>query len=204
MFYRTNLSVTSGLLGLVSLVTAQPCDIYAAGNTPCVAAFSTTRALYSKYNGNLYQVKRGSDNATQVIKPKAAGGVANAATQDTFCQSTTCLITIIYDQSGRGNHLTQGTPGGAAHVYDNLAPATGAPVMVNGSKAYGVFIQPGTGYRQDKTSGIATYDQPEGMYAVLDGTHWNSNCCFDFGNVEVGDNLDNGPGKLSNGMNLTT
>ncbi|NED81091.1 alpha-L-arabinofuranosidase, partial [Streptomyces sp. SID11233] len=28
-----------------------PCDLYAAGGTPCVAAHSTTRALFSSYNG---------------------------------------------------------------------------------------------------------------------------------------------------------
>src|ERR1700742_4361977 len=40
--------------------TQEPCDIYAAANTPCVAAHSTTRALYAAYNGPLYQVKRAS------------------------------------------------------------------------------------------------------------------------------------------------
>jgi len=38
-----------------------PCDIYAAANAPCVAAHSTTRALYSSYHGPLYQVLRQSD-----------------------------------------------------------------------------------------------------------------------------------------------
>ena len=37
---------------------SRPCDIYAAGNTPCVAAHSTVRALFGSYSGNLYQVKR--------------------------------------------------------------------------------------------------------------------------------------------------
>jgi hypothetical protein len=44
-----------------------PCDIYAAAGTPCVAAHSTTRALYAAYNGPLYQVKRASDGATTNI-----------------------------------------------------------------------------------------------------------------------------------------
>ena len=35
----------------------------------------------------------------------AAGGVANAASQDSFCAGTTCVITVVYDQSGRGNDL---------------------------------------------------------------------------------------------------
>ena len=105
--------------------TTGPCDIYAAGGTPCVAAHSTTRALYGAYNGALYQVRRSSDNATRDIGVLSAGGYANAATQDSFCAGTTCLITIIYDQSGRNNHLTQAPPGGfsgpAAGGYDNLA-----------------------------------------------------------------------------------
>src|SRR2546429_3190565 len=35
-----------------------PCDIYAAAGDPCVAAHSTTRALYATYDGPLYQVLR--------------------------------------------------------------------------------------------------------------------------------------------------
>src|SRR5437016_10886797 len=41
-----------------------PCDIYAAAGDPCVAAHSTTRALYAGYNGPLYQVLRQSDGKT--------------------------------------------------------------------------------------------------------------------------------------------
>src|SRR6266540_4108977 len=82
--------------------TQGPCDIYASGGTPCVAAHSTTRALYGAYNGSLYQVRRSSDNATRDIPPLSAGGVADATVQDSFCAGTTCLITVIYDQSGRG------------------------------------------------------------------------------------------------------
>jgi hypothetical protein len=185
------------LVGSGSLVSAAagPCDLYASGGTPCIAAHSTTRALYGAFTGSLYQVKRGSDGATTNIAPLSAGGVANAGTQDKFCANTTCLITIIYDQSGRGNHLTQ-APGGAfkgpeANGYDNLAAADGAPVTLNGQKAYGVFVSPGTGYRNNRVSGSAVGDAPEGMYAVLDGTHYNNGCCFDYGNAETS-NTDTG------------
>src|SRR5665811_1330244 len=69
---------------------AGPCDIYAAAGDPCVAAHSTTRAMYASYNGPLYQVMRLSDNALKdigvvapVAKPfPAAGGYADAAAQD--------------------------------------------------------------------------------------------------------------------------
>jgi hypothetical protein len=172
-----------------------PCDIYAAGGTPCVAAHSTTRALYGSYSGSLYQVRRSSDNATTNIGVLTAGGVANAAAQDSFCSGTTCVITIIYDQSGRGNNLTQAPAGGAAGGPDNLAIATAAPTTLNGQKAYGVFVAPGTGYRDDRTSGIATGDNPEGEYAIFDGTHYNGGCCFDYGNAETNNN-DDGNGTM--------
>ncbi|KAF1343531.1 alpha arabinofuranosidase [Delphinella strobiligena] len=192
-------SLHLGLVAMGSLVLAGPCDIYSSGNTPCVAAHSTTRALYSAYSDALYQVKRGSDSTSKDISPVSAGGVANAAAQDTFCASTTCLITIIYDQSGNGNHLSQAPPGGFdgpdTNGYDNLASAIGAPVTLNGNKAYGVFVSPGTGYRNDQTTGIATDDESEGMYAVLDGTHYNDACCFDYGNAETS-NTDTGSGHM--------
>ncbi|MBE1495835.1 hypothetical protein H4696_002935 [Amycolatopsis lexingtonensis] len=179
--------------------TQGPCDLYAAGGTPCVAAHSTTRALYGAYNGALYQVRRASDNATRDVGVLSAGGVANAATQDSFCAGTTCLITVIYDQSGRGNHLTQAPPGGfsgpAAGGYDNLANAAAAPITVGGQKAYGVFVAPGTGYRNNNATGTATGDQPEGMYAIFDGTHYNGGCCFDYGNAER-NSRDNGNGTM--------
>jgi non-reducing end alpha-L-arabinofuranosidase len=189
---------------LVGVGTSQaagqgPCDIYAAGGTPCVAAHSTTRALYGAYSGPLYQVRRSSDNTTRDIAPLAAGGVANAAAQDSFCANTTCLITVIYDQSGRNNRLTQAPPGGfsgpAPGGYDNLANATAAPITVGGQKAYGVYVAPGTGYRNNNTNGIATGDQPEGMYAIFDGTHYNGGCCFDYGNAER-NSRDNGNGTM--------
>ncbi|KAJ7778127.1 alpha-L-arabinofuranosidase [Mycena metata] len=186
----------SSLLALVlvaQLVAAAPCDIYASGGTPCVAAHSTTRALFSAYSGSLYQVQRASDSGTINIAPLSAGGVANAAAQDSFCAGTTCVITTIFDQTGRSNHLTQAPAGGAAGGPDNLAAADGAPVTLNGQKAYGVFISPGTGYRNDKTNGIATGDAAEGLYAVFDGTHFNGGCCFDYGNAETSaDDTGNG------------
>src|SRR4051812_21828146 len=97
-----------------------PCDVYAAGGSPCVAAHSTTRALYAAYDGPLYQVLRQSDGKTRdigVVKPSAgpapdAGGYADAAAQDSFCANTYCWITTIYDQSGKSNHLVQPPRGG--------------------------------------------------------------------------------------------
>ena len=198
----TVVGLIAGSLGLLGISTTPaqaagqgPCDIYAAGGTPCVAAHSTIRALYGSYNGNLYQVRRASDNATLNIGVLSAGGYANAAAQDSFCAGTSCVITIIYDQSGRGNNLTQAPGGGAAGGPDNLANASALPLTVAGHHVYGVYIPSGTGYRDDNTSGIATGDNPEGEYAIFDGTHFNGGCCFDYGNAETNNN-DNGAGHM--------
>ena len=97
---RTTLSL------LVGSAFAGPCDIYGAAGTPCVAAHSTTRALYSAYNGPLYQVKRKDTNATQDIGVLSAGGYANSAAQDAFCAGATakCVIQRIYDQVRAAPH----------------------------------------------------------------------------------------------------
>src|SRR5579862_992528 len=127
-----------------------PCDIYAAAGDPCVAAHSTTRALYASYNGPLYQVLRQSDGRTVDIgvvqaSGSDAGGYANAAEQDTFCANTYCWITTIYDQSPKHNHLTQAPRGGfsgpAMGGFNNIPVADMAPITIMGHKVYGAFIE---------------------------------------------------------------
>ena len=181
-----------------------PCDFYAAGGTPCVAAHSTTRALYASYNGPLYQVMRLSDSAKQNIGVVPAtstdpGGYADSAAQDAFCANTTCVITKVYDQSPEHNNLTQAPRGNfsgpALGGQNNLPIATMAPVTVSGHKVYGVYIEPGMGLRDNNTNGIAVDDQPEGMYMIVDGTHFNDGCCFDYGNAEI-DSHDDGDGTM--------
>ena len=181
-----------------------PCDIYAAGGTPCAAAYSTTRALYGSYTGPLYQVMRVSDGATKnigVVRASGtdAGGYANSAQQDAFCANATCLISKIYDQSPNHNDLTQAPRGAfsgpALGGQNNLPVATMAPVTLSAHKVYGVFIEPGMGLRNNNTTGIAVDDQPEGMYMMVDGTHFNDGCCSDFGNAEI-DSHDDGNGTM--------
>ena len=188
--------VTVGVgVGSASAATQEPCDIYAAAGTPCVAAHSTTRALYAAYDGALYQVRRASDSTTTDIYPLSAGGAANAATQNSFCSGTTCVITEIFDQSGNGNNLTDAPAGGAAGGPDGLANATAAPTTVEGQPVYGVYIAAGDGYRDDSTKNIATGNNSEGEYDVLDGTHYDGGCCFDYGNAET-NNDDDGDGTM--------
>ena len=179
-------------------ITPRPCDLYAS-TTPCVAAFSTTRALYSAYTGPLYQVTRQSDKAHTNIG-LLPDGYANAAAQDTFCANTSCTITKLYDQSPNQNDLTPAPPGGAArgpgpNGYDISAVANALPVIVAGHKVYGVAISPGMGYRNDSPKQTAVNGQPEGVYMVTSTLHLNQKCCFDFGNAET-NNLDNRAGHM--------
>jgi len=184
-----------------------PCDVYAAAGAPCAAAHSSTRALYASYKGPLYQVLRQSDGKTLdigVVPPVATpvpdpGGYANAAAQDAFCANTYCWITILYDQSPKRNHLIQAPRGGfsgpAMGGFNNLPVADMAPVTLMGHKVYGVFIAPGMGLRQNDTKGTAVDDQAEGQYWVINGHHYNSGCCFDYGNAET-DSRDDGNGTM--------
>ena len=49
------------LLSAAIKATERPCDIYAAGGTPCVAAHSVVRSLYAAYTGKpLYTLSRAS------------------------------------------------------------------------------------------------------------------------------------------------
>ncbi|KAE9017016.1 putative alpha-L-arabinofuranosidase B [Phytophthora rubi] len=180
---------------LLGAASAAPCDIYNAAKTPCVAAHSTVRSLLDAYTDPMYQVKRASDSKTLDIKPLKAGGIADAASQDTFCQGTTCVISIIYDQSGKGNHLTSAPAGGAKNSPDDPSRADRLPVTIGMEKAYGVYIDAGNGYRNDNTTGIPIGDDAEAIYMVADGTHYNQYCCFDYGNAET-DNKDDGAATM--------
>ncbi|WP_340110966.1 arabinofuranosidase catalytic domain-containing protein [Maribellus mangrovi] len=182
-----------------------PCDIYTENDCPCVAAHSTTRALYASYNGPLYQIMRQSDGKTLDIGVVQAsegdpGGYADAAAQDEFCKDTYAWITILYDQSGNGNHLIQAPRGGTGRPtamggFNSLPMADMAPVTVMGHKVYGIFIEPGMGLRQNDPKGTAVDDQAEGQYWVINGHHYNNGCCYDYGNAEI-DSRDDGDGTM--------
>lgn len=184
-------------------VTARPCDIFAA-TTPCVAAYSTTRALFRNYTGPLYEVTRKSDD-TSINVGLLPDGYADVAGQNSFCAQSICTISKIYDQSPSHNDLTPAPPGGAMPGFGRLgfdfpAVADALPVTVQGHHIYGIAIGPGLGYRNDKPVGTAVSGQPEGVYMVTSATHVNPRCCFDFGNAEVND-LDNNAGHMD-AMNI--
>jgi hypothetical protein len=167
-------------------ITQEPCDILSSAGDPCVAAYSSVRALYSSYNGSLYRVQRASDGSSTDIGLLAAGGYANAAAQDSFCAGTVCTVTKIYDQSSQHNDLTIAVVG-TAGSGDFGVRADSLPITAGGNRAYGLLFTAGTGYRKMTGTGVATNGQAESMYAVIGGTYitQNDRCCFDFGNAET-------------------
>ncbi|WP_426502374.1 lectin [Dactylosporangium sp. McL0621] len=187
-------AIAAGAVALLAPVTGahaaspQVCDIYASGGTPCIGAHSTTRALFAAYNGPLYQVQRGSDHAYTDVGLLAAGGVANAAAQDTFCANTSCTITKIYDQSTNHNDLPISWggfwKGPGPNGADVGADAKALPLMVGGQRAYGVKVNQGVGYRIDHAKNAPTGAQPEGIYMVTSSNYVNQWCCFDYGSGE--------------------
>ena len=165
-------SAALALLGAAAAAAAPgPCDILTSAGNPCVAAHSTTRALYAAYAGPLYEVTRAADNATFAVPVLAPGGFANKPAHDAFCPALDCVISVVYDQSPQGNHLLQ---------RHKLVNASQHPITVGGgTPVYGMWIDPGYGYHVDQTTGIATGNDPESIYAVMSGTHYNGACCFE-------------------------
>jgi len=170
-----------------------PCDIYASAGTPCVAAHSMTRSLFANYSGPLYLVQRSSDLASDVVVVKE--GLAAVASQDAFCAGTNCTVTRIFDQTERGNHLNRAPWGGASKHSERGVNAARHKLSVGGRTVYGAYFEGGMGYRCDSTWGVATGNDPETMYMVTAGRHYNGGCCFDYGNAEI-DALDHGKGTM--------
>jgi len=181
-----------------------PCDIYAAASTPtpCAAAYSMVRALSSKYTGPLYQVRKdssstnaGTGGSTMDIG-MTADGYGDSAAQDAFCGTTTCTVSILYDQSGNKNDLKSapaGPTGNGARSGDPdyESTATKLSITAGGHKVYALYMQQYEGYRTPLNkagTNVPTKQASEGIYELADGTHAGSQCCWDFGNVTTNPN----------------
>lgn len=192
----------AGLL-LASAAAAAPCDILAA-SAPCVGAFSTLRALFSAYAGDLYTIQRASDNATLPIGLLRPGGWVNTSGQDAFCAGSSCVIYRILDQSNHSNDLLPAPPGGTGRHFDHGVNASRLPVTLpDGSRGFGALFESGKygvnqGYRIDVTNGVAQGNNAETIYMVTSGSQpefFDNHCCMDFGNAEK-NNLDTGEGSM--------
>jgi hypothetical protein len=189
---------TGGTTGTGGTTTAAdgPCDIYTTAGQPCAAAYSMIRVLSKGYTGPLYQVRSGSSamNTGSGGTTKDIGsvnGFADTATQDAFCTGTTCTVSLLYDQTGNGNALQTGSPGGTAGgtysaTTDFESSATKKSLTVGGHKVYALYMNAREGYRTPlgvKGKNVPLGNVPEGIYELADGTHTGTACCWDFGNV---------------------
>lgn len=174
----------------------RPCDIYAAANMPCGAAYSMVRSLSSTYSGPLYQVRNGS-SATNTGTGGSVkdimmldDGYADSASQDTFCTST-CSVSKLYDQSGNGNDLIRGSGGPSGNGTrsdkdDYEAVANKISVTAGGHRVYALWVQQYGGYRTAlnvTAKGVPIGNKDQGIYELVDGTHYGKPCCWDFGSV---------------------
>lgn len=173
-----------------------PCKVLGDAGHECVSAHSTVRVIVPGYDGPLYQVQ--SDAG--VLDIGSVDGYANAAAQDEFCTKS-CIISIIYDQSGYGNHLTPAPRGSAKATPGLPVPADWLPVTINGRSVYGILIKPRYGYRaacndcpypdpSTIPSGVPVGDEPQTQYMISSQHDLLHGCCFDYGNAEITANND--------------
>jgi hypothetical protein len=200
------------LAAVLTGISALPgvCDIFHKGGTPCVAAHSMTRALFQDYSGPLFDLLKRPENTTKTIFVKCAGGIADTAAQQAFCGNSLCIVQRIYDQSSSGNHLGiekgfswLNPPRNGQDEGVNLTNSR-ARVLLGGQPVFSAVFDPTCdehssscdgkfGYSNRTARNTAVGDEPQTVYALFDGTHFNSGCCFDYGNAEK----DHGKGTMA-------
>jgi hypothetical protein len=172
-----------------------PCEVLGDAGHECVSAHSTVRVIVKGYTGPLFQV----DSGTGTLDINNVDGYADSAAQDQFCAAAGCTISIIYDQSGRGNHLAPAPRGSAKETPGLPANASTLPVTINGRSAYGILFRPKQGYRaacigckypEVYPSGVPVGDEPETIYMLSSQHDLINGCCFDYGNAETTCNND--------------
>ena len=79
--------------------------------------------------------------------------------------------------------------------YFSVAAATTASTTATLTSNYSGSSNTATTAWNEGTQGVATGDQAEAIYAVLDGTSHNAGCCFDYGNSEI-NGVDDGAATM--------
>lgn len=175
----------------VAVQSIGECCAACAGKSGC-NHFSLTNSSMQCYlkGGNRTLVARNGSTAgyctkgpteTANISGLVASGFADITAHEKFCPAADCVIATVFDQSPQGNHLVQRVSG----VVHNMVNASHHKINVgDGVPVYGMWFEPGDGYHVDFTRGVAKGNAPESIYAVMSGTHFNGECCFDYGNSE--------------------
>jgi non-reducing end alpha-L-arabinofuranosidase len=123
--------------------------------------------------------------------PQTADGFADPAIQRERCPlGTTCTVSLLYDQSGRGNHMPVAKGGqDAGGIYAKLddfetVMDERAALTVGGHPVYSLRMEERQGYRLTTPGdGVPVDQEAQGMYMLADGTRAGNACCWDFGNV---------------------
>ncbi len=172
-----------------------PCQVLGDAGHECVSAHSSVRVVVPGYTGPLYQLEK----AGMTVDIGSIDGFADAAAHDDFCGPIGCTISILYDQSGYGNHMTPAPPGSAKATPGDPVNASALTVSVGGRSVYGMLFRPGQGYRAacnecdypaEFPSGVPVGDEPQTQYMVTSQHDLINGCCFDYGNAEVTANND--------------
>lgn len=116
-------------------------------------------------------------------------GFADVAAHEKFCAAGDCVIAELFDQSPQGNHLHQriSTVSGQRVVHKMVNASRHKIAVRDDAAVFGMWFDApdanagnaGYGYNVDFTRGVATGNEPESIYAVMSGTHFNDKCCFD-------------------------
>ena len=69
---------------------------------------------------------------------------------------------------------------------DKPSNASQEPLKVGGNNVYSVYIAQQNSYWVDASkNGIPLGAEPQSIYMVTSGKHFNGGCCFDYGNSEL-------------------
>jgi hypothetical protein len=112
---------TASLEEFVNCEDVAPAD-YGSG----AAAAYSLRYVSASYTGDVIQVRRSSDNATQDFNPTEI----TDGTLATFCGAGDGFITTWYDQSGNSNDATQSTASAQPQIV-----SSGSVILENGKPA---------------------------------------------------------------------
>ena len=207
--HASSLATLSVFLSAAATAADGVCDIFAAGGTPCVAAHSMTRSLYASFDGALYRVLNSATNASLDVGVVNAGGPADVSVQEQFCGAALCIVERIYDQSPSQNHL--GIEHGAAwfppprNSQDAGVNMTAtARISLGGLPVYSAVFDSHcestnnpcdglfAGYSNRTARDTPVGEEPQTVYALYDGHHYDTGCCFEYGNAEKNSTMLNG------------
>jgi non-reducing end alpha-L-arabinofuranosidase len=132
----------------------------------------------------------GSGGQTHDIMQDASGFALKSAV-DAACGAGICTVSLIYDQSGRGNDLPvakRGRSDGGMYAamddFETTINAAQATETIAGRQVYSLRMAARQGYRQTRAgAGIPLHEEAQGLYMLADGTYSGTACCWDFGNV---------------------